>query len=144
MADGMSIKFEPDEKIREIAEAYALDAVDYADQVFHMKLDWTDGSIRSVESILDRLYSMKAAAHPSTEQVWQFAKMFGSYIGETYRRSRNRDARWGVVTLGGDRFVGMSPQGGSESFWPWGRVQKRLTNGNEDNVWDYYRYALPK
>ena len=140
----MSINFEADEKIQKIAEAYALDAVDYADTAFRTKLDWTDDSVMKVESILDRLYKMKAEAHPSSEQVWQFAKMFGSYIGETYRRSRNHAAKWGMVTLGGDRFVGMSPDGGDESFWPWGRVQKRLTNGDEDNVWDYYRYALPK
>jgi hypothetical protein len=137
----MPIAFEPDDRVRQIAEAYALDAVDYADKVFHIKLDWTDESIHKVESILDRLYQLKGRDHPSSEQVLQFAKMFGSYIGETYRRSRNHKAKWGVVTMDGERFAGMSA--GGASFWPWGRVQNRLNNGDEDNVWHYYKFALP-
>ena len=135
--------FEPDDKVQQIAAAYAQDAVDYADKVFRIKLDFTDDSIQKVEVILDRLYRMKAQSHPSSEQVLQFAKMFGSYLGETYRWSRNHDARWGIVTFGGERFAGMSDGKGSE-FWPWGRVQNRLNNGDEDNVWHYYQLALPK
>jgi len=134
--------FQPDEDVQKMAEAYAQDAVDYAGRA-RIELDWTDQSIVKVEEILDRLYKMKPQANPSPEQVLKFAKMFGSYIGETYRRSRNHDAKWGIVTFDGEQFVGMSTGKSGVSFWPWGRVQNRLDNGDEDNVWHYYKLALP-
>ena len=27
-------------------------------------------------------------------------------------------------------------------FWPWGKAQNRLVNGEEDNLWAYYQVAL--
>jgi hypothetical protein len=105
---GRQLAFEPDEDVQKMAEAYAQDAVDYADRA-GIKLDWTVGSIVKVETILDRLYKKKSQENPSPEQVLKFVKMFGSYIGETYRRSRNHNARWGIVSFDGERFVGMIP-----------------------------------
>ena len=139
----MTARFDPDEKIQKIAEAYALDAVDFAAEQHRIVLDWSDGSVRDVEIILDALYKSKPKS-VSTELIMQFAKMFGSYIGETYRRSRNPAAKWGMADWDGSRFVAISSGGMDEAFWPWGRVKERLENGAEDNVWHYYEFALPK
>jgi len=129
--------FEPDSKIERIAEAYALDAVDLAQKRFGVMLDWNDSSIQEVETILKRLHETISRAKPSEEQVLQFAKIFGSYVGEVFRR--NHGARWGMVDLGIDRFPGMQTKRTGAEFWPWGRTQKRLTRGPEDNVWHYFQ-----
>jgi hypothetical protein len=43
-----------------------------------------------------------------------------------------------MAELGNQRFPAMQTDRGS-LIWPWGRVQKRPTNGAEDNVWTYYQ-----
>jgi len=129
--------FEPDSKIERIAEAYALDAVDLAQKRFGVTLDWSDSSIQEVETILKRLHETISHAKPSEEQVFQFTKIFGSYVGEVFRR--NHGARWGMVSLGSDRFPGMQTERTRAEFWPWGRTQKRLSSGPEDNVWHYFQ-----
>lgn len=134
--------FVEDDKIRQIAEAYALDAADFGRDHFNVALDWSDNSIRHIESILDRFHRELPVAKPSDEQVFQFAKMFGSYVGEVFRR--NHAAKWGMVTLGSECFPGMQAERTGAEFWPWGRVQNRLLNGPEDNVWDYYQIVASK
>jgi hypothetical protein len=51
--------FTPDSEIQQIAEAYALDARDFAERAFRTTLDWSDSSVEKVEVILDKLYRQK-------------------------------------------------------------------------------------
>lgn len=134
------MNFTPDDKIRQIAEAYALDTCDFLRDHFRITLDWSDASIQHIESALDRFHREAAKARPSSEQVMQFAKMFGSYIGEVYRK--NHGATWGLVEMDGGRFPGLRAESSDTTFWPWARVRKRLVNGAEDNVWHYYTALL--
>ena len=83
----MSKGFTEDPKIQQIAEAYSLDAVDFANDNFQIKLDWSDKSVSQIESILEIFHDQLASADPSEEQIFQFAKIFGSYVGEVYRRN---------------------------------------------------------
>jgi hypothetical protein len=130
--------FAADPKIQQVAEAYALDAVDYARDQFDLQLDFSDDSVQHVETMLTRLHDEMAGAEPSQDQIFQFAKMLGSYVGEVFRR--NHGARWGMVTLGSDSFPGLAADKSGGRFWPWGKVQNRLVNGPEDNVWHYFKY----
>ena len=130
------MSFVQDDRIRQIAEAYALDAVDFARSHFQATLDWSDDSIQLLEAIMHSFHEQLPEAKPSEEQILQFAKMFGSYIGEVYRR--NHGASWGMVTLEGESFPGMEAEGTAKRFWPWGRAQERLSKGPENNVWHYY------
>ena len=57
MADG----FVPDENIQKVAEAWALDAVDFASERFSLTLDWSEGSVRHVETILGALHERVAS-----------------------------------------------------------------------------------
>ncbi len=134
--------FTADLEVHQVAEAYALDALDFAERAFHIALDWSDGSVKRVEAILDSLYRQKQTMEPppTDEQVTTFAKMLGSYTGEVFRR--NHGAEWGMVDLGGERYPGLRATGTEILFWPWGKVQKRLVNGLEDNVWHYYQGLL--
>ena len=128
--------FTPDDKIQKIAEAYALDACDFLRDHFHIILDWSDASIQHIESTLDTFHCEAAKAQPTPEQVMGFAKMFGSYIGEVYRK--NHGATWGLVEINGQRFPGLKATASDTTFWPWGRARNRLVNGAENNVWHYY------
>jgi hypothetical protein len=132
--------FSRDERVQQVAEAYTLDAIDAARENFHVTLDYSDQSISQVEDILTQLYEQRAAANPTDDQIWTFAKMFGSYIGEVYRR--NHGASWGMVTLEGNTFPGLEATNSCTRFWPWGKAHNRLINGPEDNVWHYYQALL--
>jgi hypothetical protein len=136
----MNGDFAPDDQIRQIAEAYALDAVDIAKSQFKINLDFSDQSITRVEQILDFLHNDRVKSNPTQEQIFNFAKVFGSYIGEVYRR--NHGATWGTVTMGRDSFPGLQATAKGNLFWPWGKVQNRITQGAEDNVAVYYRVLL--
>jgi hypothetical protein len=131
--------FTPDEKIQKIVEAYSLDAVDFAANKFNIKLDWSDASVRQIETILDTFHRDLGNSHPTEEQITQIAKIFGSYIGEVFRK--NHGGQWGIVELNGQRFPGLQSPAGS-LFWPFGRARNRMVNGNDDNVWDYYQELI--
>lgn len=141
--DQESHSFVADLNIQRIAEAYALDAVDLAKSQFGMQLDWSDASIENVERALVNMHASYVAKTPtpSREQVMLFAKGFGSYVGEVYRR--NYGAEWGMTSINGQKFPGLRTKSGN-NFWPWGRVVKFITDGDENNVFDCYRELLKK
>jgi hypothetical protein len=131
--------FEADAEIQKIAEAYALDMIDYAKQTHGIDLDWSDDSVQQVECIAALLHDEYEKAKPTDDQLAPFYKALGSYIGEVFRR--NHGAEWGWVTLQRNRFPGMQHRPGS-LFWPWGKALNRIVNGPEDNLWGYYRALL--
>ena len=138
----MTGKFTADAKVRQVAEAYAADAVDFARNKFQLTLDGSDASVTHIETILGIMHDQMAESKPSDEQVFTFAKMFGSYVGEIFRR--NHGATWGLVHLNDETFVGMKNHDVPGLFWPWGRAQKRLRNGAEDNMLHYYQWLVAK
>jgi hypothetical protein len=135
--DEMHGVFAPDAKVKAIAAAYALDAVDFAQQAMSVELDWTEPSIMSVETVLDRMHKSIPKDKPSRNDMEVVAKMFGSYLGEVFIRHHGGD--WGMVTLDGETSPGIRAARNGSMFWPWARAIKRLENGSEDNVWDYYQ-----
>ncbi|HDX8616329.1 hypothetical protein [Aeromonas dhakensis] len=70
-----------------------------------------------------------------------FAKGYGSYIGEVYRR--NHGGEWGIVNLNGQKFPGLKTKSGV-NFWPWGCALNHIMQGPENNVADYYSTLLEK
>jgi len=138
----MTEHFKDDPDLRKVAELYALDAIDFARSRFKLELDWTDESVAHVESMLTVFHKQMPDANPNEEQVRLFAKMFGSYVGEVFRR--NHGATWGMVNLQGNELPGLKSDGSAGLFWPWSRVKKRLTDGPEDNVWHYYQVLLER
>jgi hypothetical protein len=135
--------FSLDPKVEKVAEAYALDAVDFSAKHFAIKLDWSDESIANVDKILGQMNLSYAntVPKPANDKVMSFAKVFGSYIGEVYHR--NHGGEWGIVTLGGERYPGMQTASGTD-FWPCGRAFDRITKGPEDDIAAYYSALLKK
>lgn len=136
------MSFVADESIQQEALAECIKLSDYVLETFQCRLDWTDMSIEKVEELLGLLHREAQKDGPTDAQVFAFAKGFGSYIGEVYRR--NHGAQWGIVTLGGQDFPGLSATGSGVEFWPWGRAQQRIVDGPSNNVWHYYQTLLAK
>jgi len=135
----VTFSFESEPKIGQAAEAYSLKMIDFAKTTFGIDLNWSDESIRQIETIAAALHEDYKKKHPTPEQVAHMYRMVGSYIGEVYRK--NHGAEWGwVISPGGDRFPGL--ESASTRCWPWARAQKRIVDGPEDNIWHYYQYLL--
>ncbi len=140
---GTQQRFTPDSNVQQMAEAYAQLAVTHAKAEAGIILDWSDSSIESVEKTLVLIHASFISTKPTLteEDAMPLAKVFGSYIGEVYRR--NHGGTWGIVSIGGQEFPGVQTNSGVQ-FWPWGRTLNRIMHGSESNVLDYYRALLEK
>jgi len=138
----MTDNFTEDSGIGQIAMACASEAVDFARDNFKLVLDWSDDSVAHVETMLGVFHDQLAEADPGEEKVFGIARLFGSYVGEVFRR--NHGATWGIVELGGETFPGLRAASSSWLFWPWARAQNRIRNGPEDNIQHYYQLLLQK
>lgn len=130
--------FVHDTRVEQIAEAYAKGAVDDARDKRAIALDGSEKSVQWVERLLAKMHDVYAGAQakPSEEVVMSYAKAYGSYIGEVYRT--HHGGQWGIVTIDGQSFPGMQAGGTGQTFWPWVRVRKRIVDGPDNNVADYY------
>jgi hypothetical protein len=135
------VTFTPDTEVAKVAERYALEALDTAAQNFQTPLDWTEASIELVEAILGKLHGNLAKQRPPEAAVWMFAKGFGSYVGEVYRR--HHGGQWGIVLDDGSRFTGMEARDGG-IFLPWNRAHKRIVEGANNDVGSYYQFLSGK
>lgn len=128
----MSPEFTPDPKLQEVATHSAELCVRFIEQKFGRTADFSEEFVPEIENILGLLHATLPIEKPSEDAMEQFCSMFGSYLGETYRR--NRGGEWGVSD---GHTPTLSFGGGFKSF-PWARVYKRLVNGEEDNVHHWY------
>jgi hypothetical protein len=136
-----SSSFVANQDVQKVAEAYTVEAINFSQTQFGIKLDGTDSSVANVEKALALLHSSYSTTKPkpTEEQIMSFAKALGSYVGEVYRR--NHGAEWGIVTLDGEAFPGMQSKSGT-TFWPWVRAFNRITQGEQDNMADYYKLLI--
>ena len=133
--------FAPDTGTQKDAETNSLQACAFVSEHFGIKLDWSDASIQQIESVLAAFHADVASAKPSRKQVWWYSKLFGSYIGEVYRK--NHGATWGIVQTNGYNMPALKADLNGEVFLPMARTRDRIVDGAENNVWQYYS-QLPK
>jgi len=138
--DNEGMKFEPDAALAKTASDASHEAVKFAKQSYDVVLDWSDSSVSDLERLLETFYRQKLDAGADEKKVAQVGAVFGSYVGEVFRR--NHGGQWGFITRDEERFPGMRANRSGQLFWPWGRVQHRLSNGPADNVADYYRLIV--
>lgn len=124
--------FTPDAKLQAMVPHTAEGCVRFLQSKFGKTADYSDAFVAEVEAILELLWLQKPIFKPSQEDVEEFATLFGSYLGETYRR--NHGGEWGTTN---GKAVALRTRSGIVCY-PWGRVLKRLTNGAEDNVHHWY------
>ncbi len=122
----------------EFIQWLASEGVADAERENHVHLDYSVESIKSVEKILGQLHE-QYAKNPSSISVKGLGSAYGAYVGEAIRRSEP-----------GARWERDDPVGGEKSYpliwgaghsYPLAWCQKRITNGDEDNVWVKY-YVL--
>jgi|SRR5688572_23465271 len=103
-------------------------------------LDYTPESIQQVEHILSVVYDSKPrgllsrvlSRALSGDEAAQVARMYGSYIGETIRRTWGGQCERDHAVAGAGSYP--IECRGNQSF-PLGWCYRRLMNGPEDNVW---------
>lgn len=130
----------PDKATELIYIGYTLDTVDFAASKFQVKLDFTDNSIKEVESILNELHKAILQDRPSDEQVLGMSKGFAGYIGETLRN--NHDAHWISEQNTHIKKQGPAIVYNDSEFYVVSKVTGRLLKGPEDNIWVIYNVVL--
>jgi hypothetical protein len=109
-----------------------LSAVKTAGATWGVNLDFSLESVDGLERILASLHSMQASAPPleraTDDQVKQAIATWGAYLGEVLRRRHG--GRWQIDA----ESHGLRLVINGTTIWPLGKVQKRLLEGEVDNV----------
>lgn len=119
------------DSVNAMAKAYAEKAVQAAREL-SAQLDYSEQSLLEVETILNRL-----AAGPRAESVEEICKTWGSYLGEVVRRRFGGE--WSIETYPGKEFATLTLSVGGNKLFPTMKVHRRLTQGQDDNLWSFYK-----
>ncbi len=131
-------KMKIDEKVKEVAETYAEDCVNWVASNFSSRISYEDRDIGAIENLLDDLHKANKKNPLPKERLDSFEKMFGFYIGEVFRRNYG-NVSWGWAISDGERVYALCESStGNALSYPIQKVQKRIENGSEDNVLVYY------
>jgi hypothetical protein len=123
---------ETHESITAMAGSYAEQAVQKARE-FNAQLDYSENSLMEVEAILAQL----ARQTPEGDAAGEACKMWGSYLGEVVRRRFGGE--WSVETYPGKQFATLTLSIGGNKLFPTMKIHRRLTQGEDDNVWSFYK-----
>ena len=118
-----------------MAAAYAQKAVEQAREL-HAQLDFSENSLMEVETILDRL-AREGASRALSEDLSETCKVWGSYIGEVVRRRFGGE--WSIETYPGQQFATLTLSVNGSKLFPSMKVHRRLTEGQADNLWSFYK-----
>ena len=132
---------EAHDSVPAMADAYAQKAVIVARE-FKITLDYSENSLLSLESILSQLALDLPPGGPSGEDLTEMCKMWGSYFGEVVRRRFGGD--WSIETYPGKQFATLTLNVGGNKLFPSMKIHRRLTEGEADNVWSFYKMVKNK
>jgi hypothetical protein len=111
--------------------AYAEQAVAAA-RKFQSRLDYSENSLMELETILARL-----AGEMPLDDMSETCKIWGSYLGEVVRRRFGGE--WSIETYPGRQFATLTLNVNGNKLFPSIKVHRRLTEGDGDNVWSFYK-----
>lgn len=133
----------PLSNISDMMEQYAAEAVRLAPE-FGIMLDYSESSLEGLERILDQLADKlpNSEAEPPSEDSMQkeldsTSRIWGGYFGETIRRLWGGE--WGVETYPGTVAPVIAIDIGGAKLFPVMKIYRRLTKGQEENVWRFYQ-----
>jgi hypothetical protein len=124
------------DSVATMAGAYAEKAVLIA-RDFQANLDYSENSLMEVETILAQLSQELPGARPADQDVTEICKMWGSYFGEVVRRRFGGE--WGIETYPGKQFATLTLTVGGGKLFPSMKIHRRLTEGDGDNLWSFYK-----
>ncbi len=128
-----------DEEIRELAER----AVHFADEQFHLQLDYSRQSVAALEQVL-RVFARSVrlrwllrllGRRVTEEEIWKMAFVWGAYLGVTMQRTFG--GAWSLKDVPG---AGETPTltVGRQQFFPVVQVHQRLTRGRAESIERYF------
>jgi len=137
--------------IGDMMAAYAEDAVEFMRENFQDELDYSEDSVQLIEAILGALHqqmppelrSQISEDGPPPQVIDQYAKMFGGYVGEVMRRNWGGQWKDHSAAFPGELHFTLELAVGGD-LWPHYKAGKRLINGPEDNIWDYFQVVREK
>jgi len=132
---------ETHESVNAMAGAYAEKAVVKARE-FDAQLDYSENSLMEVEVILSQLAGNLPGDGASPDEVGEMCKMWGSYLGEVVRRRFGGE--WSVETYPGKQFATLTLSVGANKLFPTMKIHRRLTQGEDDSVWSFYKMVKGK
>jgi len=124
-----------------MADAYAQKAVIIARE-FNASLDYSENSLMELEGILAQLALDLPPGGPSSDDLTEMCKMWGSYFGEVVRRRFGGD--WSIETYPGKQFATLTLTVAGNRLFPSMKIHRRLTGGEADNVWSFYKMVRAK
>lgn len=119
-----------------MARAYAEQAVASARE-FNAQLDFSENSLMELETILAQL-----ARNAPGDDLSETCKTWGSYLGEVVRRRFGGE--WSIETYPGKQFATLTLNVNGNKLFPSIKVHRRLTEGDGENVWEFYRMVKAK
>ena|ERR1051326_3687688 len=131
---------ETHESVSAMAGAYAEQAVRIARE-FKATLDYSENSLMELEAIVAQLALDLPNGAPADE-LTEMCKMWGSYFGEVVRRRFGGD--WSIDTYPGKQFATLTLTVGGNKLFPSMKVHRRLTTGDADNLWTFYKMVKAK
>jgi hypothetical protein len=129
------------DSVSAMAGAYAQQAVEIA-RDFNARLDYSENSVMELESILNKLALDMPQAGPSSDDLTEICKLWGSYFGEVIRRRFGGD--WSIETYPGKQFATLTLSIAGNKLFPSMKIHRRLTAGEGDNVWTFYKMVKAK
>ncbi len=135
------ISVETHESVNAMAGAYAEKAIATARE-FNAQLDYSENSLMEVEAILSQCAGRTSAGGPPSEDVGEMCKMWGSYLGEVVRRRFGGE--WSIETYPGKQFATLALTVGANKLYPTMKIDRRLTQGESENVWSFYKMVKAK
>lgn len=128
------------DSVNAMAGAYADQAVVIARE-FKATLDFSENSVMELETIVSRLAHDMPNGAPSDE-LTEMCKLWGSYFGEVVRRRFGGD--WSIETYPGKQFATLTLNVYGTKLFPSMKVHRRLTAGESDNLWSFYKMVKSK
>lgn len=135
--------------ISEMMESYAAEAVRRGRE-FNAAFDYSESSLQALEPILTQIaarrskfnHSEAASLDPAHQDFDADSRIWGAYFGETIRRLWGGD--WGVETYPGTSAPVISVDIGGAKLFPVMKIYRRLTQGENENVWKFYQMVRKK
>ena len=131
---------ETHESVSAMAGAYAEQAVRIARE-FKATLDYSENSLMELEAIVAQL-ALDVPTGAPAEELTEMCKMWGSYFGEVVRRRFGGD--WSIDTYPGKQFATLTLTVAGNKLFPSMKVHRRLTAGDTDNLWTFYKMVKAK
>jgi len=122
--------------VNDMAGSYAQKAVVIARE-FNATFDYSENSLMELEGILAQLALDMPQGGPSSDDLTEMCKMWGSYFGEVVRRRFGGD--WSIETYPGKQFATLTLNVAGNKLFPSMKIHRRLTSGEADNIWSFYK-----